>query len=80
MQDAMVASSATGKLAPALQRPLQAAAAAILPQLGCAGAEQMPLSRWHVHWSEDARGQSARRSGDGRRTAPLGRENEGGGT
>jgi hypothetical protein len=40
--DAIVASSTkTGKLASALQRPLQAAAAAILPQLGHPRKNQM---------------------------------------
>jgi hypothetical protein len=77
----MVASSAkTAKLASALQRALQAAALAILPELGGTGSAQVPLSRWYVHRSEDARGQGARGSGDGRGTAALGRENEGGGT
>jgi|SRR6516164_3358052 len=81
MHDAIVAApTKTGKLASALQRSLQAAAAAILPKLGCARAEQMPLSRRHVHRSEDTRGQGARGSSDDGGTAALGRENESRGT
>jgi hypothetical protein len=41
MFDAIGASSATGKLAPALQRPLQAAALAILSKLGHPRKDQM---------------------------------------